>query len=479
MPTSTTNTYEISLRLVENTPLAVITSPDGKRQEKPPLLMRGVPAILQIRLFRAGGLVKAAELSALYTGFRLVIANDFDEDTAPLLVSDESGATIDAENDCIVLPMTEMNTETLEAIIGVKDRLDLGAELQLFKPALQDEPIEAWQFPLGVQNRLDLTGTATPAPGSVNYYSKDETYSKEETDAAIAAAGGSSTLILDSAPTTSTEGKVSQRALVTTTGDTYICAAIDDTDPTAVKYTWKQVANESDLDGKIPATEKGAANGVATLDSSGTVPSGQLPLASGTLNGDYGVVRIYNHTLYGITIGNSYKDLQIYPPTGADIANRRYKRPIVAENLNTAVTAALTDANRITLTAAQQATARGVLGMSSAITTIPAATSAYSLLDATATTNNHSWHYVHEPAAAPTYTLPAVTDATVVHTIDLKAKFSASVLTYSFLDSEGGTVTPLPMTGTIADGSVVEFRCTWETLVNQWVIEPKLLNPTL
>ncbi len=182
MPTSTTNTYEISLRLVENTPLAVITSPDGKRQEKPPLLMRGVPAILQIRLFRAGGLVKAAELSALYTGFRLVIANDFDEDTAPLLVSDESGATIDAENDCIVLPMTEMNTETLEAIIGVKDRLDLCAELQLFKPSVQDEPIDAWQFPIGVQNRLDLTGTATPAPESVNYYKK------EEVDAAIATA---------------------------------------------------------------------------------------------------------------------------------------------------------------------------------------------------------------------------------------------------------------------------------------------------
>lgn len=34
---------------------------------------------------------------------------------------------------------------------------------------------------------------------------------------------------------------------------------------------------QSTLDSKIPATEKGAANGVATLDSAGKVPSAQLP----------------------------------------------------------------------------------------------------------------------------------------------------------------------------------------------------------
>lgn len=182
MPTSTTNTYEISLRLVDNTPFAVTVSPDNRCQVKPPVLMRGVPAILRIKLFKAGGLVKAAELSALYTGFRLVIANDFDDTTAPLLVSDENGATIDSQNDCIVLPMSYMESEELALLVGVNDRLDLGAELQLFKPALQDEPIEAWQFPVSIQNRRDMTGTVTPAPGSINYYKK------QETDAAIASA---------------------------------------------------------------------------------------------------------------------------------------------------------------------------------------------------------------------------------------------------------------------------------------------------
>lgn len=138
---------------------------------------------------------------------------------------------------------------------------------------------------------------------------------------------------------------------------------------------YDKTATDDLLDGKIDISEKGAANGVATLDGNGNVPSGQLPLASGTVDGAYGVVRIYNHTLYGITIGNSYKDLQIFPPTNADIANRRYKRPIVSENLNTAVIAALTDANHITLTAAQQATARGVLGIdgTTSITTLSGA----------------------------------------------------------------------------------------------------------
>lgn len=211
MPTSTTNTYEISLRLVDNTPFAVTVSDDNRCQVKPPVLMRGVPAILRIKLFKAGGLVKAAELSALYTGFRLVIANDFDDTTAPLLVSDENGATVDAQNDCIVLPISEMNTLNLEALIGTRERLDLGAELQLFKPALQDEPIEAWQFPVGVQNRRDLTGTATPAPGSVNYYSKDETYSKTEVNTAIANAkndGVTSVTTLSGASATVEPGKV-------------------------------------------------------------------------------------------------------------------------------------------------------------------------------------------------------------------------------------------------------------------------------
>ena len=146
------------------------------------MLARGVPAVLRFRLFREGGLVTAENLAALYTSFRLVVADDFDDATSPVLVSDAQGATIDVEADCVSIPMSCMETEELAALVGVKDRLDLGAELQLFRPSEQEEPIEVWQFPVSIQNRRDMTGTATPAPGTVNYYNK------QETDAAIAAA---------------------------------------------------------------------------------------------------------------------------------------------------------------------------------------------------------------------------------------------------------------------------------------------------
>lgn len=269
--------------------------------------------------------------------------------------------------------------------------------------------------------------------------------------------------------------QAAQEAVEEALDDYYDKTATDDLlDGKANLVDGKVPASELPEMDYIPTAEKGVADGVATLDENSKVPSGQLPIATSST---IGAVKILN--AYGIAI-RADGTLQTYSANSSLIATRQNQScPITPNNLNTAVTAALTDKNHITLTAAQQATARGVLGISSAITTIPAATSAYSLLDATATTNNHSWHYVHEPAAAPTYTLPAVTDATVVHQIDLKVKFSSSVLTYSFLDSAGNAVTPLPMTGTIADGSEVEFRCTWETLINQWVIEPKLLNPTL
>lgn len=382
MPTSTTNTYEISLRLLENTPFAVAVSSDNRCQVKPPVLMRGVPSILRIKLFKAGGLVTAAELSALYTGFRLVIANDFDDTTAPLLVSDENGATIDAQNDCIFLPISEMNTETLEDLIGTRERLDLGAELQLFKPTLQDEPIEAWQFPIGVQNRRDLTGTATPAPGSINYYNKDET---------------------------------------------------DDL-----------------LDDKIDTDEKGAANGVAELDENGLIPRGELP-KGGNNSGQLGAV--FTVASVGLSIESNGRIGVVQASNQRiDRKNEIGERQVVTPgNLDYAVRS-----------------------VSPNVTTIPAATSAYSLLDATATTNGHSWHYVHEPTSAPTYTLPAVTNATVVHAIDLKVKFSANVLTYSFLDSAGNAVTPLAQPD-IAAGTVVDFLCEYDPLSSQWAVMPLVL----
>ena len=93
------------------------------------------------------------------------------------------------------------------------------------------------------------------------------------------------------------------------------------------------------------------------------------------------------------------------------------------------------------------------------ITTIPSATSSYTLSDGV---------FQHTPSSAPTYTLPAVTDATKTHTVILCVSF-ASVVTISFEDSVGATIVPLD-TLTIAANDVVEYLCRYDPLQSKWVI---------
>ena len=100
-----------------------------------------------------------------------------------------------------------------------------------------------------------------------------------------------------------------------------------------------------------------------------------------------------------------------------------------------------------------------------AITTIPAATSAYTLSDGV---------FQHTPSSAPTYTLPAVTDATKTHTAILCVSF-ASVVTIAFEDSGGTTIVPLD-TLTISANDVVEYLCRYDALQSKWVIACGKLN---
>lgn len=99
------------------------------------------------------------------------------------------------------------------------------------------------------------------------------------------------------------------------------------------------------------------------------------------------------------------------------------------------------------------------------ITVIPAATSLYTLADGC---------YQHTPSAAPTYTLPAVTDATRTHWIVLDVSFS-SVQTIAFEDSGGTTIVPLD-TLAITAGDVVEYLCQYDPLQSKWVIACGKLN---
>lgn len=226
-----------------------------------------------------------------------------------------------------------------------------------------------------------------------------------------------------------------------------------DCEYSAIKSQWLIVPHKQGAvsDDYVMQSEVGAANGVAGLDASSKLLRSQIP-AAGSTSGAYGGVYYNSIGAQGVKCPGG--NIEIAKASAVDIdAKTQSFKPIVPDRLNYAVRSVLEN-----------------------VTTIPAATSAYNLLDASATTNYHSMTYEHSPESAPTYTLPAVTDETVQHEIMLKVRFSSTVLTYSFEDINGNALTPLPLAGTIADGSVVAFRCTWEALLGQWVIMPVMLG---
>lgn len=189
----------------------------------------------------------------------------------------------------------------------------------------------------------------------------------------------------------------------------------------------------------------GQANGIAPLDANSKVPTVNLPvMASGKL----GVAQCNN--TYGTTVvgANGAIGVKGATTTQIDAKSSQYV-PVTAKILDYAVRS-----------------------VSPNITAIPAATTAYSLLDATATTNSHSMTYTHAPSAAPTYTLPAVSVTTVLHEIILEVTFSADVLTYAFQDSAGNAITPIGNTPDIQAGSVVVFLCRYSAAIGNWYIVP-------
>lgn len=282
---------------------------------------------------------------ALATAWQVAVAKDWQSSTSPMCrTTEDITCTIEGNNATFTFIVDTATERFLKVVDGKGDGVDCSMQIVGISDGT---PCCFVTLPWLCRPALDPHGSAGPLPPIPT---------TNMTEAEVEA-------IAEQAAEDIAE-QAAQEAVEEALDDYYDKTATDDLlDGKANLVDGKVPASELPALDYIPTAEKGAANGVAELDGNGKVPSGQLPLASGTIDGTYGVVRIFNHTLYGITIGNSYKDLQIFPPTNADIANRRYKRPIVAENLNTAVTAALTDANHITLTAEQQQTARGVLGI--------------------------------------------------------------------------------------------------------------------
>ena len=106
------------------------------------------------------------------------------------------------------------------------------------------------------------------------------------------------------------------------------------------------------------------------------------------------------------------------------------------------------------------------------VTVIPSATTAYTLLDASATTNSHSCKYRHAPTSAPTYTLPDVTDDTVDHEITLDVDCS-EVTSLVFVD-EDGNILSLQDDIEINYGDKWRFMCSYAYGI--WMVFPMKMN---
>ena len=205
-------------------------------------------------------------------------------------------------------------------------------------------------------------------------------------------------------------------------------------------------------------SERNVAGGYPVLDENGKVGTAQLNYAGGT--GTAGIIKIFSNGHYGLKrldsfnnglVGTAFaSDNEIDSrKTSTDITNdTKNFKSIVPNNLDYAVRSVLPN-----------------------VTEIPAATSDYSLVDSSATTNNHSHVYSHAPTTAPTYRLPQVTNTAIAHYIELTVDFT-SVQTYSFLDNAGEPIVPL-FTPSIATGDVYTFKMEYSAIKDSWLIYPQ------
>ena len=226
---------------------------------------------------------------------------------------------------------------------------------------------------------------------------------------------GLAPILRTSPPTSSTAGELGQFCVNTVASTIYYCKtiSIDDSDPQnpTMSYTWQQIAGGG--------SGGGGGGGISDVQVNGTsVVSAGVASISVASNSDID------------TKSNNYK-------------------PIVPQNLNYAVRSVMSN-----------------------VTTIPAATSEYNLLDASATTNNHSYCYYHSPSQSSVYTLPDVTDSTVTHSILLDVDFT-STQSIAFVDTDDQIIIPQKSI-VIAAGDRWRFACIYS--FGMWLIYPLKLN---
>lgn len=91
---------------------------------------------------------------------------------------------------------------------------------------------------------------------------------------------------------------------------------------------------------------------------------------------------------------------------------------------------------------------------------IPSSASEITLSDGT---------YAHVPDVSPTYTLPAVSDNTVTHTVFLSVSMT-NTASFSFQDTSGNIIAPSLSEGDPAVGEFWQFMCEYSILQGKWMV---------
>jgi len=140
----------------------------------PPALMRGVRALLCLRLVDDEGNPDDSGITTL-ANWEFVLAGDWNTATDPEIRVAEGISIVQSTvgtktfNE-IQIPLTEMNTEELISKLGNSASADLGAELVGFDDGVTD-PGFLIQFTMRVCNRRSTAGTGTPTQVTDGMYS--------------------------------------------------------------------------------------------------------------------------------------------------------------------------------------------------------------------------------------------------------------------------------------------------------------------
>ncbi len=147
---------EVNVNLMVSGLTATLADDSRKETSVLPVMFRGMPTELKVKLLNGNGSAyPAAQLEGLT--WRMVASNVWNPSATPLLESTD----ITVEGSTIRVAIEETDTKELAAVIGTMEAVTLGAEIYGI-PAGADKPSVILQFGLKVRNRR--AGTGEPIP---------------------------------------------------------------------------------------------------------------------------------------------------------------------------------------------------------------------------------------------------------------------------------------------------------------------------